>query len=74
MYSIPNFIPLAPPQILKMWQALKPWDFNSTHGVFAGTDVREGNVKARVLESMKIQVRAEGWSEQNAAVLWEEWA
>lgn len=28
-----------------------------------GTEVRDTNVKARVLESMKIQVRAEGWRE-----------
>lgn len=28
-----------------------------------GTEVRDTNVKARVLESMKIQVRAEGWGE-----------
>lgn len=30
-----------------------------------GTEVRDTNVKARVLESMKIQVRAEGWREEN---------
>lgn len=29
-----------------------------------GTEVRDTNVKARVLESMKIQVRAEGWREE----------
>lgn len=29
-----------------------------------GTEVRDINVKARVLESMKIQVRAEGWKEE----------
>lgn len=28
-----------------------------------GTEVRDINVKARVLESMKIQVKAEGWRE-----------
>lgn len=30
-----------------------------------GTEVRDTNVKARVLESMKIQVRAEGWREDD---------
>lgn len=30
-----------------------------------GTEVRDINVKARVLESMKIQVRAEGWREDD---------
>lgn len=30
-----------------------------------GTEVRDTNVKVRVLESMKIQVRAEGWREED---------
>lgn len=63
MWSIPNFIPLAPPEIYKMWQGLKSLEFESTHGAFVGTDVRDKNVKARVLESMKIQVRNEGWED-----------
>ena len=63
MWSIPNLIPLPPNEIFKMWQALKPFDFESTHGAFAGLDVRDKNVKARVLESMKIQVRNEGWDD-----------
>ena len=56
-------IPLPPKEILKMWQALRPFDFESTHGAFAGLDVRDKNVKARVLESMKIQARNEGWED-----------
>ena len=62
--------------MLKMWEILKPFDFTATHGVFIGTDVRDAaevKVKGRVLESMKIQTRAQGWSEQNAPILWEEW-
>lgn len=46
-----------------MWQALKKHDFESTHGAFTGQDVYDKNVKARVLESMKIQVRAMGWND-----------
>ncbi|EME44129.1 hypothetical protein DOTSEDRAFT_71814 [Dothistroma septosporum NZE10] len=61
MWSIPNMIPLPPNEMLKMWQALKPFEFESTHGAFAGLDVRDKNVKGRVLESMKIQARNEGW-------------
>lgn len=69
-------IPLAPATIAHMWKVLKPFAFTSTHGAFVGQDVvldavdgrdeggrLEGGVKRRVLESMKVQVRAEGWGE-----------
>lgn len=64
MWSIPNMIPLAPSEIYKIWLALRRHEFESTYGAFVGTEVRDTNVKARVLESMKIQVRAEGWKEE----------
>lgn len=64
MWSIPNMIPLAPSEIYKIWLALRKHEFESTYGAFVGTEVRDTNVKARVLESMKIQVRAEGWREE----------
>ncbi|EME79468.1 uncharacterized protein MYCFIDRAFT_35041 [Pseudocercospora fijiensis CIRAD86] len=63
MWSIPNMIPLPPDVIHEMWKRLKPYDFTSTHGAFAGIDVRDQNVKARVLESMKIQVSSAGWKD-----------
>ncbi|CAK1363718.1 hypotheticalsprotein [Cercospora beticola] len=63
MYSYPNMIPLPPPELQKMWQVLKKHDFESAHGAFTGQDVYDKNVKARVLESMKIQVRAMGWND-----------
>ncbi|MCJ1242885.1 hypothetical protein MMC30_000081 [Trapelia coarctata] len=62
MYSIPNFIPLPPDEVMKIWRALKPFLFTSTHGAFVGTDVRAADVKKRVLESAKIQIRAEGYT------------
>ena len=71
MWSIPNFIPLPPSEIYKMWQVLKKLDFESTHGAFVGTEVRDQNVKGRVLESMKIQTRSEGYSEHE--ILNEQW-
>jgi len=71
MWSIPNMIPLPPSEMYKMWQALKPFDFGSTHGAFVGVDVRDEHVKARVLESMKIQARAEGYADH--AILMESW-
>lgn len=56
-------IPLPPSEMFKMWQALRPFEFESTHGAFTGTEVRDKNIKARVLESMKIQTRGEGWED-----------
>ena len=64
MWSIPNMIPLPPSELGKMWKQLKTLEFESTHGAFVGTEVREGpggKVKGRVLESMKIQTRNEGY-------------
>ena len=54
-------IPLAPSVIQAMWEAIKQYEFDTTHGGFAGTDVRDAQLKRRLLESMKIQIRAEGW-------------
>jgi len=54
-------IPLAPKDMLRMWKALAPFDFEATFGAFKGLVVRHEKVKSRVLESMKIQVRGEGW-------------
>lgn len=69
MWSIPNMIPLGPKEIMGMWKILKKHEFHSTHGAFVGTDVWDGGygaettVKQRILESMKIQVRASGHKE-----------
>jgi len=60
MWSIPNMIPLPPDELAKMWSVLKKFEFKSTHGAFVGTDVVAKDVKARVLESMKIQIKGEG--------------
>lgn len=54
-------IPLPPDEILKVWRAIEPYEFDTTHGAFVGMDVRDKNLKKRMLESMKIQVRGEGW-------------
>ena len=60
MWSIPNMIPLPPSKIHGIWRALKPFSFEATYGGFSGQDVRGIDVKQRVLESMKIQVRSQG--------------
>ena len=54
-------IPLPPGDILKIWRAIRPFKFHTTHGAFVGMDVRDKELKERMLESMKIQVRGEGW-------------
>lgn len=71
MWSIPNMIPLPPDVLYHMWQGLKDLDFESTHGAFVGTEVRDPKVKGRVLESMKIQTRNEGW--ESRAILDQRW-
>jgi hypothetical protein len=60
-------IPLSVDEVSNMWEVLKNHEFESTHGAFIGTEVRDGTngsnsrVKTRVLESMQIQVRRMGW-------------
>ena len=54
-------IPLPPDEILKIWEAIEPLDFDTTHGAFVGMDVRDESLKRRMLESMQIQTRGEGW-------------
>ncbi|KAH8596591.1 beta-lactamase-like protein [Bisporella sp. PMI_857] len=67
MWSIPNMIPLAPDEIVRMWVVLKGYSWQSTHGAFVGMDIRNGvggskrSVKERVLESMQIQIASMGW-------------
>lgn len=54
-------IPLPPDEIERMWKILKPWKYSATHGAFLGQDVWGENMRHRVLESMKIQISAQGW-------------
>jgi hypothetical protein len=54
-------IPLPPTEIEKMWKVLKPWKYSSTHGAFLGQDIWGKDMPHRVLESMKIQIKAQGW-------------
>jgi len=35
LWSIPNFIPLPPDEVLKIWRALRPFEFKATYGVMA---------------------------------------
>lgn len=62
-------IPLSPTAIHAIWKAVKPFNFETMHGGFPGQDVRGKELKARVLESMKIFVRGAGF--ENVEVLGE---
>ena len=53
---------------MDMWNAIKPFDFDTTHGAFLGVDIRDKDIKSRLLESMKIQVRNEGYEEHDILV------
>jgi hypothetical protein len=35
LWSIPNFVPLPPDDVLMIWRALRPWEFKATYGVMA---------------------------------------
>ena len=61
MWSIPNMIPLSPDEIMRIWEALRGFEFEVTHGLFVGWDVRKRDVKQRMLDSMKVQVRRMGY-------------
>ncbi|CAM1500446.1 Fc.00g096080.m01.CDS01 [Cosmosporella sp. VM-42] len=60
LYSIPNYIPLNVEELSRMWGILRNYDFQATHGGFAGMDIEDQRIKERVLESMKIQARHMG--------------
>ncbi|KAF2875016.1 hypothetical protein BDV95DRAFT_616229 [Massariosphaeria phaeospora] len=60
MWSYPNMIPLPPAKVHRIWQALKPFAFETTYGGFPGQDVTRSDLKAQVLESMKIFLRTAG--------------
>lgn len=53
-------IPLPPAKIHGIWKSLRPFDFDSTYGGFAGQNVSRPDLKAQVLESMKIFLRRGG--------------
>ena len=56
-------IPLPPSAIQAMWNNIKAYEFDTTHGGFAEMDVRDKDLKKRLLDSMKIQIRGSGWSD-----------
>jgi hypothetical protein len=72
MWSYPNMIPLSPEAILGIWKAVKGFAFSTTYGGFPGQDIRgEEDLRARVLESMKIWVGNLGSVKDGEGVLGE---
>jgi len=54
-------IPLSPDAVLGIWEAIKDHSFTRTFGGFMGQDVKgQEDLRGRVLESMKIWVKAAG--------------
>jgi hypothetical protein len=53
-------IPLPPPKIHGIWKAIQPFDFDTTYGAFPGQNVTRPDLKAQVLESMKIFCKVGG--------------
>lgn len=53
-------IPLPPEKIHDIWKAVKPFSFDTTYGGFPGQNVTRTDLKAQVLESMKIFLRTGG--------------
>jgi hypothetical protein len=64
-------IPLSPNKIHGIWKALKPFEFDTTYGGFAGQNVTRKDLKKQVLESMKIFLRIGG--HETAGVFEETW-
>lgn len=62
MWSIPNIIPMTPDEIWGIWKSVKGLKWGKSYGAFRGMDVRDDDMRERLLESMKIQVRTGGWS------------
>ncbi|XWX02409.1 hypothetical protein V2A60_010446 [Cordyceps javanica] len=60
MWSYPNMIPLGPDELERMWAVIRLYSFAAAHGSFIGRDLEDVRVKARLLESMQLQVRAMG--------------
>jgi hypothetical protein len=63
MWAYPNMIPLAPSAIHGIWKAIKPFEFDSTFGGFPGQNLSRPDLKAQVLQSMKIFLRRGGHEE-----------
>ncbi|KAK2608878.1 hypothetical protein QQS21_002591 [Conoideocrella luteorostrata] len=60
MWSYPNMIPLSPDEVLKVWKAIAPLDFEDAYTAFWTRDCR-GLGRKRLLESAQIFVSMMGF-------------
>ncbi|KAJ3497032.1 hypothetical protein NLG97_g2209 [Lecanicillium saksenae] len=60
LWSFPNRIPLGPDEIARMWSIIRNYEFDAAHGSFAYCDMEDLDAKARLLDSMQMQIRAMG--------------
>ena len=56
-------MPLPPDKIVAICRAIEPYDFANTYGVMRAQILRGADLKARVLESARFQIRAEGYAD-----------
>lgn len=52
---------------MAIWEAVRDLKVESTYGGFAGMDVKDPQLKGRILQSMQTQVQRGGWKQ--AAIL-----
>ena len=60
-------IPLSPDEIHTIWKAVCDFNIERSFGAFVGMDIKDKDLKGRILTSMQLQVRIGGWKE--AAIL-----
>lgn len=60
MYSFPNYIPLPPKEVIRVWEAVKEYVFEDALGAFAWQFVR-GGAREKVWKSVRRYVEFEGW-------------
>ncbi|KAM0751117.1 hypothetical protein T439DRAFT_325270 [Meredithblackwellia eburnea MCA 4105] len=61
MYSYPNFIPLAPPAVQEIWNAVRPYEFADAVGAWPDKRLI-GGAKDTILDGVKKFIMAEGWT------------
>ncbi|KZT29635.1 hypothetical protein NEOLEDRAFT_1153594 [Neolentinus lepideus HHB14362 ss-1] len=67
MWSYPNYIPLPPKAVQKIWQSLRPFNFNDIYSAWPG-DIAYGHGKAKVLKSARRFIEMEGWGSNDFAL------
>ncbi|EPQ52683.1 hypothetical protein GLOTRDRAFT_46948 [Gloeophyllum trabeum ATCC 11539] len=67
MWSYPNYIPLPPKDVQKIWQSLRPFQFGDIYSAWPG-EIAFGNGKEKVLNSARRFIEMEGWGKNEYAL------